>query len=347
VTTRTVAERTGDIRRLLAASCEVYARRAELVPAIVQSTGLSPEGVDFGFQSLERDARDEDLLRLVATAGNAPRVHVVLSANVFIAPLRALALARATSPVVTMRPSPRDPVLVRALVDAARDPALAIVEEREVASMAEGEVHVYGRDATIASVRARVCPGVHVRGHGAGLGIAVITRAAAADLAADALARDVVAFDQRGCLSPRMAFVEGDLARATHVGEVLHEKLLDWGRRVPRGALSPDEASDAVRWRDAAAFAGEVWAGPGHAVALGATDAALGVPPPGRHVLVIAAPTLDHVPALMAPLARFVVALGSDAPAAVARYAPDHVRIAPLGWMQRPPLDGPVDLRPG
>ena len=43
------------------------------------------------FESLEKEASDAELRSLVDAAGQADHVHVVLSANVFIAPLRALA----------------------------------------------------------------------------------------------------------------------------------------------------------------------------------------------------------------------------------------------------------------
>jgi hypothetical protein len=342
---RSVQERLDGVRRLLAASRAVHAGRAGLAPAIARATGLSPEGVELGFASLEQDATDDALRALIAAAGDAPRVHVVLSANVFVAPLRAIALARAAAEHVTVRPSPRDPVLARALVEAAADPGVALLEARDVVSVERGEVHVYGRDATIASVRAAVRPGVRVRGHGAGMGIAVVTRAAAPDAAATALAGDVVAFDQRGCLSPRVVFVEGDEARAAELAEALHGELVDLGRRVPRGSLLPDESAAAALWRDAVAFAGPSWVSPTQAVALGAAGGPLAVPPPGRHVLVVPVAPLAALAATLAPIARFVVAVGTDAAHRVADAVPAHARLSALGAMQRPPLDGPVDRR--
>ncbi|HEY6460438.1 MAG TPA: proline dehydrogenase, partial [Polyangiaceae bacterium] len=187
---RTAAERVADVRRLLLAARAVHAGRERLAPAVAASTGLSPQGVELGFDSLEQDATDAQLGSLVAGAGDAPHVHVVLSANVFVAPLRALVLARAASSSVSVRPSPRDPVLTRALVAAAGDPAIVVTGERDVSRTPRGEVHVYGRDATIAAVRAEVPPGVTVRGHGAGMGVAVVSAACDAEVAARALAVD-------------------------------------------------------------------------------------------------------------------------------------------------------------
>jgi hypothetical protein len=335
-----------DLRRLLEAAREVYALRARLVPDVAHATGLSLQGVELGFASLERDASEGDLRTLVAGAGDARRVHVILSANVFVAPLRAIVLAWAAAPEVTVRPSSRDPVLARALVRllaSAGERAVVLDEDCDVASVTEGEVHVYGRSETIAAVRARAR--VAVRAHGPGMGVAVIAARDDAAEAAEALAADVVPFDQRGCLSPRIAFVEGDVARAAEFARVLHERLRVWGVRVPRGGLSPEESAEASRWVDTATFAGESWAGAAHAVALAPEGAPLSVPPAGRYMLVAAAPTVDEVFVRLAPLAPFVVAVGARNRTALASRVPPHVRLLPLGRMQQPPLDGPVDRR--
>jgi hypothetical protein len=341
---RAVAERVSDVRGLLRAARDVHRRRADLAPAIAASTGLSLPGVELGFGCLEIEADDASLERLVASVAEASRVHVVLSANVFVAPLRALALARAASDRVTVRPSPRDPTLARALVAAAANPALALLEERDIAGIEEGDIHVYGRDASVAAVRARARPGVIVRGHGAGMGVAVVTRDAVVPSAASDLARDVVVFDQRGCLSPRLAIVEGDGRRASAFAEALHLELAAWEARAPRGALSEDERVQAAAWREGLRFAGQVWSGAAHMVAL-APGSALAVPPPGRHVCVVAAGSLEDVRDSLAPVAALVVAVGSDAPARVQEVAPEHARLSALGEMQHPRLDGPLDRR--
>jgi hypothetical protein len=340
---RTTEERIADVRRLLAAAHAVHADRARIAPAIAASTELSPEGVELGFDSLEREATDAELRGLVAVAGDAPHVHVVLSANVFVAPLRALALARAASPSVSIRPSPRDPILTRALVVTARDPAIVLTDERGVSRIPPGEVHVYGRDATIAAVHAAVPSGVTVRGHGAGMGVAVVSHACDLQEAARALAGDVVAFDQRGCLSPRVAFVLGSSDRANVFARALGDALASWQERVPRGRLAGDELEAAARWRDVTPFAGSLHASPAYAVAVVPAFDAYLVPPPGRHVLVVPVPDAASAADLLAPLAQHVVAVGSDDPSTP---APPHARRSALGAMQRPPLDGPVDLRP-
>ncbi len=341
---RTAGERVADVRRLLAAAERVYRDRARIVPDLVATTGLTPEGVELGLACLERGATDEALRALVERAGSTAHVHVVLSANVFVAPLRAIAVARAAADRVTVRPSPRDPVLAAALVSAYADDAIRLVSERDVGALPSTEIHVYGRDATVRAVRAAARPGGIGRGHGAGLGVAVVGPVADLDGVAERVASDVVPFDQRGCLSPRVVVAVGDAARAEALAEAIHRRLVAWGQRVPRGALFPDERAEAALWHETMRFAGRLWSSADHAVGVGD---ALVVPPPGRHLFVGRASTWDAVPVLLAPVARFVVALGCDLPERAARLAPRGARVAALGRMQRPPLDGPVDARPG
>jgi acyl-CoA reductase-like NAD-dependent aldehyde dehydrogenase len=342
---RSDAEKRAAVWRVVEAARTVAANRGALVPALVTTTGLSAQGVELAFaRHLETDPREEDVAALVASAGAAKHVVVILSANVFVAALRAIAIACAASPSVVVRPSRREPHFARALVEAAAMDGLTLAEEVDLGRLFGGEVHVYGRDATIAEVRARVDERMRVRGHGAGMGVAVVSAAADLDGSAAALARDVVAFDQRGCLSPRVALVEG-AERAARFGEALDAALRAAEERVPRGELHEDERAEARRYASTMAFAGRVLASEKHAVGIAAPGSPLVVPPPGRHVHVAPVATLEEVAAAMRELAPVLVAVGADDVERTRRLAPSHARVSALGEMQRPPLDGPVDRR--
>ncbi len=339
---RTVAERVADVRRLVAAARHVYDDRAAFIPDLARTTGLAPEGVELGFECLERETTDAALESLVGGAGTTEHVHVVMSANVFVAPLRALALARAAADRVTIRPSPRDPVLTEALVRYAGDPAIRIDAERDVAALDATEIHVYGHDATLSEVRARARPGVTVRAHGPGMGLAVFAGEQPLERAARNIALDVVLFDQRA-VSARAWPSPSETQRTRRLADALHRHLEDWGLRVPRGGLRPEERAESVRWVDTMRFAGSVSVGTHHAVGLGA-DPALLLPPAGRHVLVVGSPTFAAAREVLRPVIPFVVVVGCDDSSSGA-VAPPGVRVASLGLMQRPPLDGPVDRR--
>jgi hypothetical protein len=242
-----------------------------------------------------------------------------------------------------VRPSPRDPTLARALVEAAVDADVTLTEERDVARIDAESFHVYGHDETIEAVR-RAAGGRAVWGHGTGMGAVWLTCGADVLGAADLVARDVVAFDQRGCLSPRVVFVEGDAPRGEAFAGALHEALGAWGRRVPRGSLTPDELARARRWIDAATMAGPTWASEDHAVALFDGRSPFALPPPGRHVHVGAVGSPEEGRRALASLGRSLVAIGTDDARGIAGAAP-LARVAAVGSMQRPPLDGPVDRR--
>jgi len=342
--TRTLAERVADVRRLVDAA-RGLSRDPCIVDALVETTRLSRQGVELALaEHLETSPEEADLLRLVEAAGDAERVHVVLSANVFVGALRALAVARAAAVRVTVTPSRREPVFARALVERAADPGLSLDEGVSVESVHSGEIHVYGKDETIDLVVARARVGVRVLGHGSGIGVAVVTRSTGLADAAWAIARDVAPFDQTGCLSPRVVVVVG--ARVgEELGLELDRALGAIEERVPRGELDPDDSVSAARYHSTAAFAGRVWRGKTHIVGLAPQGAPVSLPPPGRHLHVAVAESLDAARALLAPIARFVVAVGSDAPGLVADLVGHRVRVSPLGRMQSPPLDGPVDLR--
>ena len=347
MTARAPAERVADVRRLQQAARAVIEARSTLVPALVASTGLSKEGVELALaHHVELEATDADLATLVARAGDASRIAVVLSANVFVGALRAIALARAASVDVVVRPSRRDPAFARALVQAARaigDSGLRLDESLEVASRGDGEVHVYGHDDTIAEVRKQAR--VPVRGHGSGMGVAWISPVADLEESAQALADDVVVFDQRGCLSPRIALVHGDQARASALAEALYAALEERAITVPRGEVPKDERAAAGRYVATMTYACRALVGREHAIGLAPSGAQLVLPPPYRHVHVASCDSLEAAAKLMAPLTKGVVTIGSDDLEAARVLAPSWARVARLGAMQRPPLDGPVDLR--
>jgi hypothetical protein len=338
--------RIDDVRSLLEAARRLVAERARIAPAIADSTGLSAAGVELALtQHLEVDATDDDLRLFVARAGDAERVAVVLSSNVFVGALRAIALARAASEEVRVRPSRRDPEFARALVRSLADPRTTLDEALDVGAVENGEIHVYGRDETIADVRAHARPRVRVRGHGSGMGIAWVGQGASLAAAARALAADVVVFDQRGCLSPRVAFVEGGAARMDAFAEALHAALDESDLTVPRGLVPHEERAAADRYVATMTYACRALVGTDHAVGVAHAGAPLVLPPPYRHVHVAGCASREDAAKLIEPLAGAIIAVGSDDPDAARALAPPWARVSALGRMQKPPLDGAVDLR--
>jgi hypothetical protein len=327
----TPAERRQRVETLIGAAARVDT--PALRERLAHVTGLHPRGVGLALEEhLETSASDEEIGALLGRAGQAPRVQVVLSANVFTAGLRALCLAAAAAPVVQVRCSRREDVFVPALLaEAGLD--IGLVEE--IAPAAGDEVHLYGSDGAIRSICGRLPEGVRVRAHGTGMGVALVG-GGGGDEQARAVARDIVVFDQQGCLSPRLALVRGQ-GRAFAQAVARHLEQL--AEQVPAGQL---DAAGQARFRDTASVAGECFdAGPGWVALLQRPW----VPPAGRNLVVV---EYDLTAAPLEPLARHVAALGVHDPDGVfgpiLRQCPG-ARVSALGRMQKPLLDGPVDLR--
>jgi hypothetical protein len=218
---------------------------------------------------------------------------------------------------------------------------------------ASGEhVWAYGHDATLRELRKTLPSGVHFHGHGAGMGVAVFresadTRKVELAGACDALCRDVIAFDQRGCSSPRIVIVEGSRRLAEDVCDLLVEGLSRWEERVPRGKLSNDERAD-VAWHERTMFflGSCVGAGKG-LVFLDPVPERLIVPPVGRilHVTVT-----EDAASILESIKSSITTVGLFNPGPLQGLL--HERIGPrryvqMGQMQKPAFDGPVDLRVG
>lgn len=326
----------------------------ERLPA---TSGLSREGVELALRDhLEQSIEPAELSTLVARAGEAPRCHVVLSANVCTAALRAIAFAAATAPALVVKPSRRDPVVAELVARAlAEDRAFAeaggsISLVPAIAPAPGDEVHVYGRDETIEAIRVSLPAGVILHGHGAGFGVALAEDGAALSMLREDVAAAVVPFDQRGCLSPRVLYVEGDADRAIAVAKVAAEGLAEAEARVPRGPLDAATQAEIARYVTTACALGEVIEGPGYVVGVDVAPRRLLLPPAARvlHVMPVTRPL--RLMFLPGDRVTAVGTTGGSATRALTlelhRRLPRCVRFLPLRQMQRPPLDGPVDLRP-
>jgi len=100
---------------------------------------------------------------------------------------------------------------------------------------------VYGGPEAVEGVRASLPPDTELLAYGPRIGVGVVLGPADRDLAAARrLARDVCAYEQQGCVSPRLVFVvDGD---AGHFAELLARGLEEETRRQPPPDLVEEEA---------------------------------------------------------------------------------------------------------
>jgi hypothetical protein len=333
-------------RALCDAAHPLYdAARAQL-PAV---TGLSAQNVAWALDNaLELRETDWDLERLCERTPECARAHVLLSANVFVAALRAIAIAVAAAPEVHVRPSRREPLMVELLAQSA--PGQFCIEE-ELRPIPGDHVWAYGSDETLARLKQALPADIVLHGHGNGYGVVVVwDDEVRSDRALERLAYDVVTdlvpFDQRGCLSPRVVLVQQEPSAARGLWRLLATAMIERGRQIPAGMLSHEERSDIVRYRDTLCVAGAVLSAGSGLVSLEIEELPWILPPTGRVLHV--RPTMNAIEDL-APHATMITTIGVASRTSERAIAIEHAfpsaRVAEIGRMQCPKLDGPVDLR--
>ena len=240
----------------------------------------------------------------------------------------------------------------------------------EAAAFAASEaVIAYGSDAAIESIRARVPPGVRFVGHGHRLSLAVIGRETLAydsvESLAERLAYDVSLFDQQGCVSPHVVYVErGGTIAPQEFAESLAQAMAAFERDMPRGRLSVEETSAIQQARSEAELRElqeepiRLFASPGRTAwtVIYEDDPAFVPSCLNRVVRVKPLVDLAELPNLLRPVSRHLQTVG----AALSRERRDRLadalaplgvcRVCAIGEMPHPPLhwhhDGGFNLLP-
>jgi Acyl-CoA reductase (LuxC) len=350
----------------------------EAVAVLAASSGLSEPMIVWALDSTLAPLTFE-VLRELERAPVAPRAGavraragrlcaLVLAGNVVTAAARAVGYPLLFGWPVLAKASSGDDALAR-LLEAAlaeSDPALAdayrvvsYAAEQEALNVALLEqadaVVVYGSDQTVNAIRAQLGATVSFIGHGHGLGAAFVARAAlsaqAAPDAARGLALDVAAYDQRGCLSPHVAWVErGGEVSPEAFAALVRRELAQLAVTLPRGRLPIELAGAQLSWRGVGAMRGTLLEGDGFAVSC-EDEGPLRVSPGYRNLQLLALEDERMLPARLAPLGVHLKSLavaGVTDLAGLVRALPPRVapRVCALGQMQLPPPEALHDALP-
>lgn len=240
----------------------------------------------------------------------------------------------------------------------------------EQAAFAASEAVVaYGSDAAVESIRGRVPPSVRFVGHGHRVSFGVIGRESldlgALDALAERVAYDVSLFDQQGCVSAHLLYVErGGAVPPETFAERLAGAMAAFEHTMPRGRVSVEEAA-AIQQVRAEAELREMreepvrqWASPrGTAWTVIYEDDPSFVPSCLNRVVRVKPVTdLREIPSLVRPFSRYLQTVGTSmSPERRVRLAealaPFGVcRVCAIGEMPHPPLtwhhDGGFGLLP-
>ncbi|MFO0647766.1 MAG: acyl-CoA reductase [Polyangiales bacterium] len=306
--------------------------------AAVRECALSPAMADHVFALACARYTRESVDALTSAARERERVAVVLAATVAVAPLRAVALPwLAGAARVDVRGSSRQSALVDAVVR-----AFGVREITRVGTITSevDAVVAYGSDETVAEID-RATPSARFEGYGHGFGVAWVDLEDSGFDAARAVALDVALHDQRGCLSPRIAFVRGD---AVAFARALHEAFTALEASLPRGVVEVGEAASVMQWQGAAA-ARCAWSRRGRAHFVGALETPSFMASPGlRSVLVCPVSSVAEACSVMGRALAHLTCVGATG--SLDAWRATGARVVRAGSMQDPALDGPEDPRP-
>ncbi|HEY6881916.1 MAG TPA: acyl-CoA reductase, partial [Polyangiales bacterium] len=251
----------------------------EAVQVLAESSGLSEPMVRWSLDTTLAPLTFEALSALERTpqrphcmrARPGRLCAVVLAGNVVSAAARAIGYPLLFGWPVLAKASSGDDALARLLEAALAESCPELADAYRVVTYAAEQdalhaalleqadlVIAYGSDHTVSAIRAQVGPTVSFIGHGHGLGAAFIGRTAGLEEAARALALDVAAYDQRGCLSPHVAWVEGD---AEAFAALVQRELAQLAVTLPRGRIPLEIAGAQLSWRALGAMRGTLLEG--------------------------------------------------------------------------------------
>jgi acyl-CoA reductase-like NAD-dependent aldehyde dehydrogenase len=339
-----------------------------------EATGLSVPMVDWASRTTLDTIREDSLLALARKAcpeSEQPSepismLAVVLAGNVFTASVRSIFVAlllgvpvivKASSNEVTFPAMSRDALrranaTLGAAIDIVAFPGGDVDCEPALVERAEA-LSVYGSDETLAAMASRI-QGSSLIPHGHGVSVAYCSADALCDARRSetiaGLSLDICAYDQRGCLSPQLVFIEASAERSAEdfaIG-LAEEGLAAMDRTLPRGPLPALAGAEQAQWRGVAEVEGSLIRGASYGLAIRSPQS-IRWSPGYRNVTIVPVRTIDEAFDAMKPMGASLKCVGAD-PASIrdvqARLGQSQALSAytcAIGSMQTPALDAPAD----
>jgi acyl-CoA reductase-like NAD-dependent aldehyde dehydrogenase len=362
----------------LAAAADRLTRRTdESSPELSESTGLSVPMIRWAAATTLDTVRVHAMLdlwrRARSDAGpNAEPIAmlaVVLAGNVFTASVRGVMVPLLCGIPVLVKTSSKETQFPAMLREALRDADAHLGASMDVVTFAGGDVDcedallepaealsVYGSDETLASLGTRLGK-TPLLAHGHGVSVAYCAADALESgtigQTIERLSLDIAAYDQRGCLSPQLVYVEEDprMAITEFARRLASEGLDPMSQRLPRGALPLSVGAAQAQWRGIAEVEGTLFVGNSFSVAVRPTNP-LRWSPAYRNVTLSPVAGVNEALRAMEPIGSNLKCVGADASslaqlsAGLAESRSLQAYACALGEMQTPPLDAAADGRP-
>lgn len=342
--------------------------------ALAETTGLSEPMVDWGLRTTLETTRGDRLQALghdamTVRADPIEMLALVLAGNVFTAAMRAVVVPLLLGVPVLGKASSEEalfPTMVRDALrrsDAELGAAFDLVSfrggdpdrERALVESAEA-IAVYGSDDTVRAIRERHRDR-RVIAHGHGVSAALCGPASLQTNrlmdTIHALALDICAYDQRGCLSPQLVVVEETPGcSARRFAKTLANEGLDaLSQTLPRGPLPIEVGAAQAQWRGMAEVEGDLFIGRDFAIAL-VQEHAFRWSPGYRNVSIVPVRSLDDALVTLTGFGSSLKCVGADpislpvVQASLEANRELEAYATEIGTMQTPSLDAPADGKP-
>lgn len=349
-------------------------RAGQAGPELSDATGLTGPMVDWASRTTLDAVRQDTLLALARKAslesgqssGPITMLAVVLAGNVFTASVRSIVVPLLLGVPVLVKASSKEVTFPMMLRDALRRTNATLGAAIDIVAFSGGDagcetalveraeaVSVYGSDETVAALASRVDHAPLIpHGHGVSVaycGAVAMDDARQSDTIAN-LSLDICAYDQRGCLSPQLVFIEAATDRtARDFALRLAEEGLDpMSQTLPRGPLPASVGAEQTQWRGLAEVEGTLIRGKSFGLAIRSAQAARWSPG-YRNMSIVPVRTMAEAFSVIEPIGAALKCIGADLasiPEVRARLRESRALsgyACNLGSMQTPALDAPAD----
>ena len=269
-------------------------------PELSDATGLTVPMVDWASRTTLDTVRQDTLLALARKAslesgqssGPITMLAVVLAGNVFTASVRSIVVPLLLGVPVLVKASSKEITFPTMLRDALRRTNATLGAAIDIVAFPGGDagcetalveraeaVSVYGSDETVAAMASRVDHAPLIpHGHGVSVaycGAVAMDDARQTDTIAN-LSLDICAYDQRGCLSPQLVFIEAATDRSARdfALRLAEEGLDPMSQTLPRGPLPASVGAEQTQWRGLAEVEGTLIRGKSFGLAIRSAQAA-------------------------------------------------------------------------
>jgi len=210
-------------------------------------------------------------------------------------------------------------------------------------------VIAYGSDGSIADIQTLIPPNTPRIFHGHKLSFGAIAREAISEDSAKKVAIDIARYDQGGCLSPHLYYVEADgTTTPLDFAQQVAESLKELAFSLPKGRCNEKTASQIQQLRGTVPLkGGTVFESPDGVdwTVLYDPSPVFTASPLGRCIWIKPVANLSAIPSLIQPVQKVIQAIGIAIPEPRASKTVESLsqgggcHICEIGEMQRPPLN--------